>query len=716
MRVFGLIGLCFLGLLGSILIGLMVWEPLTASPATPPPAKTYQAEILRDQFGVPHISGKTDADVAYGLARAHAEDDFETLQEVVSMTRGRYGAIAGQDGAAIDFALELLGARETAQRDYGKLPADTRAVLEAYATGLNDYADANPSELALSNLFPVNGEDIATGFVLRQPFFFGLNNTLGPLVEGTERNPEFGPKLDMSPQKPAPLAMGEDGMMSGSNAFAIAPERSGDGVTRLVSNSHQPWRGGVAWYEATIESEEGWHFSGATFPGSPYIFLGHNEHLGWTNTVNRPDMVDVYELTVNADGTKYRMDGKWKPLEENQFWLKVRFGPLVIPVSRTVYRSEHGPVIKNDKGYFAFRYGGMESLGQLDSYYRIGKTKNLDEWLEVMKRQEIPSTNFIYADKEGNIAYLYNASIPDRPKGYDWRGVLAGDISANIWSGLAPFDKKPKYINPSSGFLYNSNNMPFYAAGESDLSPESVEPELGVELTMTNRAWRAHKLLTATNPIGRQELEAIKYDTGYERLDYVADLMDGIAALDVSDDKVLAKAQKLLAEWDYKADGVGRGDALALLTIREMMGTRYSNEPDPDMRELLQHAADHLMDNFGQLDIPQSQILRLQQGDVDLPVDGGSDTLRASTLWDVQDDGRLAIRHGDSFIQFVEWEPGKPVRSESVQPYGQAITRPDSPHYSDQSALFVQHKLKPVHFTRADALANAVRRYTVKSR
>ena len=170
-----------------------------------------------------------------------------------------------------------------------------------------------------------------------------------------------------------------------------------------------------------------------------------------------------------------------------------------------------------------------------------------------------------------------------------------------------------------------------------------------------------------------------------------------------------------MAEWDYKADCVGRGDALALLTIRELMGTRYTNKPDPDMRELLQHATDHLMDNFGRLDVPQAQILRLQQGDVDLPVDGGSDTLRASTLWDVQEDGRLAIRHGDSFIQFVEWEPGKPVRSESIQPYGQAITRPDSPHYADQSALFIQHKLKPVHFTRVDALANAVRRYTVSS-
>src|SRR4029079_3529514 len=118
-----------------------------------------------------------------------------------------------------------------------------------------------------------------------------------------------------------------------------------DGVTRLVSNSHQPWRGGTAWYELVGESDEGWHMAGATFPGMPLVALGHNETLGWTNTVNRPDLVDVYKLELNGDGTQYRLDGKWRPLEKRTVWLPVRFGPLTLPVPRTVWRSAHGPVI-----------------------------------------------------------------------------------------------------------------------------------------------------------------------------------------------------------------------------------------------------------------------------------------------------------------------------------------------------------------------------------
>ena len=138
----------------------------------------YTAEIIRSEFGVPHIYGKTDADVAYGVAIAHAEDDFFTLQDVIAMARGRYGAIAGEEGAQVDYVYHLLDARGTAERHYSGLPADTRALFEAYATGLNQYAEENASELKLGNLFPVNGEDVATGFVLRQPFFFGLNNVM----------------------------------------------------------------------------------------------------------------------------------------------------------------------------------------------------------------------------------------------------------------------------------------------------------------------------------------------------------------------------------------------------------------------------------------------------------------------------------------------------------------------------------------------------------
>jgi acyl-homoserine-lactone acylase len=698
------------------LIGLMVWEPLMASPGKAPLSRAYSAEIVRDEWGVPHIYGRTDADVAYGVAQAHAEDDFRTLQDVVAMTRGRYGALAGEEGAAFDYALALLDARGTVKRQYATVPARSRALLDAYATGLNDYAAEHPAEVRLGNLFPVNGEDIATGFALRQPFFFGLNGVIGPLVKGETLLPDPGPRLNGSP-----LPDRESAANLGSNAFAIAPGRSDDGVTRLVSNSHQPWEGGVAWYELVVESGEGWHYAGATFPGSPFPFLGHNEDLGWTNTVNQPDMVDVYKLVLDESGTRYRLDGKWLPLERTAVRLPVRFGPIVIPVSRPVYRSVHGPVIINDQGAFAFRYGGMGSLATLDAYYALNKAKTYAEWQGILARQAIPSTNFIYADKAGTIAYWYNAAIPQRQKGPDWRGVLPGDRSDLIWQSLAPFDSLPHYVNPATGFVFNSNNTPFVAAGKaSNLDPANFAPEMGIEQRMTNRAFRAEKLLDETNPIGRAELERIKYDTGYERAGYIAKVLDAIAALDVRDNKRLLTAQQLMAQWDMTAEGAGRADALAVLLLRKPMGDDYEGKPLTPAREILDKASAHLMEHFGRLDPPLQDLLRLRHGKgksaVDLPLDGGSDTLRASTLWDVESDGRLKVKHGDSFVMFVEWAPGKPVVSQSIQPFGAATTRPDSVHHTDQSALFVQHKLKPVHFTRADALRNAVSRKVVTHR
>lgn len=275
-------------------VALATWEPFWAKgEGIEPPQASYSAEIIRDEFGVPHIYGERDRDVAYGVAIAHSEDDFATLQDVVAMARGRYGAIAGQDGAAIDYVYHLLDARGTADRHYPGLPEDTRALFEAYATGLNDYAEQNPDEVKLGNLFPVNGKDVAAGFALRQPFFFGLNNVIEPLAAGEDLRAEYGPDIPGFPRGGTPALpgqqdatkqvayspFGKDAAHNGSNAFAITPEKSG-GPTILVSNSHQPWRGGVAWYELVVESEEGWHYAGANFPGSPFPFLGHNEALG----------------------------------------------------------------------------------------------------------------------------------------------------------------------------------------------------------------------------------------------------------------------------------------------------------------------------------------------------------------------------------------------------------------------------------------------------
>ena len=730
------IALVVLGLI--VFVGLATWEPFWAKrDDITLPERIYTAEIIRDDFGVPHIYGKTDADVAYGVAVAHAEDDFFTLQDVIAMSRGRYGAIAGEEGAAFDYAYHLLDARGLAEREYPRLPEDTRALFDAYAAGLNEYAAAHPGEVKLGNLFPVDGTDVAAGFALRQPFFFGLGNIIEPLVSGKPLNREHGPAIPVAdggsaapatdgnetPSERAPdqarahpLPWGEDGALAGSNAFAVTPEKSG-GPTILVSNSHQPWRGGVAWYELVVESEEGWHYAGANFPGSPFPFLGHNEHLGWTNTVNTPDMVDVYRLEMSEDESRYRIGGEWRDLEATTVTLPVKLGPVTLPIRRTVYRSVHGPVIRNDDGFFAIRYGGIGNLGQLDAYYRLNKATDLEQFETILARMDIPSTNFIYGDKAGNIAYIYNAALPDRVKGYDWRNILPGDDPRAIWSGPVSYERLPRYVNPASGWIYNANNTPYTAAGAgSDLAPEDFAPELGVELKQTNRSRRAWKLMSEAETLDRATLEAIKYDTAYDRAGYVARLWDELQALDLSDDAELADARDMLMGWDFTADSVGRADALALLMIREFMSSSYQNKPWPDARDELARQVAHLTEHFGRIDPPMGEVLRLRQGDVDLPLDGGSDTLRASTTWDVDEDGRLSVRHGDSFIQWVEWLPGERVSSRSIQPFGAATTRPASPHYTDQAMLFVQHRLKPVHFWRDDVVAHAASRKTVTNR
>jgi acyl-homoserine-lactone acylase len=692
-----------LALVGVVAGAGALWEPLAAT-GYDIPTRTYDVEIVRDSYGVPHINGKTDADTAYGLAFAHAEDDFSTIQDVVAMTRGRYGALAGSDGAKVDYVLHLLGARETAVSRYMELSPQVRAVAEAYAAGLNHYVSKHPDEVRLSKLFPVTGQDIVTGFVLRAPFFYGLDSAIVALSEGKPQ-----PKESAPPMTP----IGRDPEMNGSNAFAIAPKRMADGKTWLISNSHQPYEGQVAWYEAVTHSGQGLDMAGALFPGSPFVLLGHNRHLGWTNTVNRPDLIDVYKLVMNKAGDQYRYDGKWMPLASKRVWLPVKIGPFNLPVPQTVYRSIHGPVIKNDKGYFAIRYAGIDNVKVVEQYYRNTKATNWDEWAQSMAIGGIPATNFIYADKTGRVAYIYNALFPDRKPGYDYTKLLPGDTSAAMWDGPVGFDRYPKIVNPASGFVQNANNTPFLAAGPgSEMDPSAYSPYLGIELGMTNRGLRATELLAADTSITPQELLAIKMDMIYSKKSWVGAWMASFAALDLKDAPELAEAQKLLARWDWSSDGKGSADALAERIIRFGARPNWRGDTMPDARSTLQEAVTEFKKRFGRIDPPLADIQRLRRGDVDLPMLGGSDALRATTIWDAeQADGKARVRHGDSYIMLMRWDKDGKVQSESIQPYGSATTRPASPHYTDQMKLFVAGGYKPVHFEWADAVKNSERRY-----
>ncbi|MEO5866635.1 MAG: penicillin acylase family protein [Sphingomonas sp.] len=689
------IGLGLVIMLVLVAIGLAIWEPLAATRAEGPPARRYDVHIVRDTFGVPHIFGATDPDVAYGIGYAHAEDDFSTLQEVLAMTRGRLGAMTGADGAKTDFALHFVDARATVARDYMKQPADVRALLDGYASGLNRYAETHPGEVRLAKLFPVNGMDVATGFVLRSPFFFGLDATLAALVNDGKLPAETA---GAQPDAPDVTPVGPNGTMNGSNAFVVAPKRSADGHTRLVSNSHQPWRGSVAWYELVVHSKTGWNFAGANFPGAPYPLLGHNLTLGWTNTVNRPDLIDVYKLALGSDGRSYRFDGAMRPLEKTRVWLPVKlWGPFVLPVPKTLYRAVQGPVIVNKSGAYAINYGGIDQLRMVEEYYRLGRARDFGEWQRALAMQGIPATNFLYGDARGNIAYFYNASFPNRKPGFDYRHVLPGDTMQDYTPGTVPWRQVPRNVNPASGFLINANNTPYQAAGTgSEIPPQ--DPLLGVETDTTNRATRALELMGANPSISALDLYRIKFDTGVSKHSWAAKWFADITASSDGNDRQTARAKRLLAGWNWNFDGHNPAQALAALLMRAGQKWHYQRLPELDPHAELAKAAAYLMVHFARLDPPLGEVLRLRQGKLDLPLDGAPEVLHAVSTWDEAPDGRLVANHGDSFVMFIDWDRQGRVTSHSITPYGAATTRPASKHYADQAPLFVKHELKPVWF------------------
>jgi penicillin amidase/acyl-homoserine-lactone acylase len=670
-------------------LGAVIVLDRLAQPAAPDPAifiaraAHYDVHIRRDSWGVPHVLGKTDADVAFGIGFAHSEDDFATIQDVALASRGTLAAANGPGGATTDYLVRLFRVWENVNARYEKdLPADVRRVAEAYADGVNYYAALHPDRVK-GALLPLTGKDVVAGFVFKTPLFYGLDSMLRKL------NVDTG-------GKPLPEI--------GSNGLAVGPYRSADGATRLLVNSHQPYTGPVAWYEAVLQSGEGWHVAGGLFPGSPFMLHGHNAHLGWANTVNAPDLADIYRLTINpANDNQYKLDGQWRDFEKSDAAIRVKlFGPLYWTFHRDVLWSAQGPVFKTDHGVFAIRYAGMNEIRQALQYYRLNKARDLAEWKTAMRLQALPSINYIYADEHGTIGYVYNGQFPVRRPGFNWRGFLPGDRSDLIWHAYLPFDKIPQLWNPKSDFVFNSNNTPFQAtAPQDDLKPSDFPPTLGIQTNMTNRAWRALETFGADPSITADEFRTYKFDLTYSVHADITRMLAEIFAADTGNDTDLKQAQAILKGWNRKTDIHNRATALAVL-----MGVRAApEEPGGPWKEkpldALKEAIRVLKSHFGRLDPEWGQVNRFRRGTLDLPVDGGPDIYRA-VYGKQQDDGTLTAVDGDTFIMFVTWDKNGKLSSQSIHQFGAATLDETSPHYADQSPLFVKMQMKPVWFTEND--------------
>lgn len=687
---------------------LAAFRPLSARSqrvAFIPAPGTYDVQILRDVWGVPHVFGKTDADAAYGLAYAHCEDDAENMEDAILVARSRIASKHGQEQAKFDYIGQLFRVRQFVEEKYDReVPADVRAVAEAYAAGVTHYAALHPDKMPYVTL-PVTGKDLVAGFTLKSPFFYELQKhleaILSPAPAGT---------------KTAALVPTEnpytDGRAIGSNAFAVAPSRSSDGATRIAINSHQPWDGQVAWYEAHIHSEQGWNMAGGTFPGAPLILSGHDENKGWAHTVNRPDLSDTYELEMNpANPNQYKFDGQWRELEADDARITVRlWRGFHWTVKREILWCVYGPALRMDRGIFAIRFAGLGDVGAMEQWFRMNKATNLAEFQAAMALQGVPSFNTIYADKSGNLYYAYNGKFPDRNPDYDWQGILPGNTSATLWTAFLPFNRVPQIVNPPSGMLQSCNTSPFQTTvGEGNPRPEDFPAWMGVETVMNNRATRARALYGGDDSITPAEFRQYKFDKYYALDAAVGQRWQEYAALPTPADPLLRQGLALVQAWDLQTNAENRNAPLGVLACQpRMMKDKTPIDPDPMVR--LKKGVDTMMARYGRLDVPWGETIRLRRGDQDLPLGGATDCLRALE-GALQPDNRIRADYGDGFFMFVEWDAAGKLHAESIHQYGAASTDPASPHYADQAPLFASEQMKPVWLDEATIRQHLARTY-----
>jgi penicillin amidase/acyl-homoserine-lactone acylase len=680
-------------LLALIFIGFWATAPRSVDPAQYQIlADKYEVRIVRDKYAVPHIFGARDVDAAFGLAYAHAEDDFVTMQDVLLITRGKLATLHGANAAKTDYLVQFMGVWDVVNAGYeNRINQQTRDHAQAYADGVNYYAAKNPDNIA-AGLLPVTAKDIVAGFTFKTPLFYGFDQAVAAVVEG-----RYGTGLDKLAYLQVTDAPQPD---LGSQGIAIAPSRSDDGYTRLLVNSHQPLTGPVAWYEARVKTDEGWDMAGSTFPGAPVILHGHGPTLGWASTVNKPDLVDVYQLTLNPkNADQYLLDGEWQDFEVQEAAIDVTFwGPIRWTFYETIYRSEHGPVFKTEKGAFALRWAGMYEMRTLEEMLAMNKARTQTDFETALSMLASPSINYVYADKDGNIAHYYNAMIPKRPDGEEfkainWLGLIPGDRSDLIWHDYYPFQRLPRTVNPSSGLVYNANNTPYRSSvGEGQPKPQDYVSSMGIQTNMTNRALRIEDLFGADNAISREDLHRYKYDNRYAKGSVVEQVTKRLLAMSFESGSQLQAGQTLLQSWDLGTAAESRMAALGVMTTTPFVMATMRDEPEPDLTEVFQTTLTLLQTHFGRIDPKWGDVNRLVRGDKSWPLSGAPDVLRAVYGEFDEEAGQLKATAGDSYIMFVEWAPNGELSSHSIHNFGSATLDAKSNYYDDQAPIFAAEK------------------------
>ena len=690
-----------------------------------------QVEIIRTAHGVPHIRAENLRAAGYALAWLQSEDYGARTAMHVMEARGQLAMLNGsRENIESDF-LNQPGLKRAIET-YHLLDQDTRDFYDGFAAGLDRYIELHPADFPPHMPADFSGYDVAaidTG----GPAYGKARAFLAKINPSPSPSPTPAPASSPSPPNSEGPEVNSD---DGSNAWAFAPSRTKSGKAILLRNPHLTWTAG--YYEAQITVPGILDFYGDFRIGGPFIVIGgFNRDLGWSTTNNSQDLSEVYALDVDPKAADhYLFDGSSLPLTRELRTVTFRNGEGLSTTTNEFWSTPLGPVIYRANGkIYIVKTAGDGEFRAGEQLLRMMRAKSLAEWKEAMKLRARVTSNFTYADRTGNIYFIWNASLPLLPH-------PAGGINTatpahtmrDVWTRYVPFESLPQVLNPKGGYIHNENDSPHFTNVKSpiDLSnayPNFEPPDLSL------RGQLAIQLIGGDNKLSLEDVIRLKHSYRILLADRVkADLIAAVKAKQPTED--VAAAIALLERWDNTVAPESKGAVLFELWWAEYSGLRPPNRtvlPDEKRFAKVWSATDPLntprgladpdravasftwavtetAHRYGSFDVSWGDVHRLRRGNVDVPVGGCASSLGCfrALAFTREPDGKLAASGGDGWILAVEFD--ETPRALSVLAYGESARR-DSPWFADQAEMFAKGQLKPVAFTGKDIDAQAVVRY-----